>query len=76
MNFNNYVLYSMSPYLIRNAFFFKSSEMCLTKQQNASLLQESVRQKGPRSLPFIRRAAKILRLRDMASESKKRDRKR
>ena len=34
-----------------------------------------MRQKGPCSLPFIRRAAIILRFRDMASESKRRDRK-
>lgn len=35
-----------------------------------------MRQKGPCSLPFIRRAGIILRFRDMASESKRRDRKR
>lgn len=34
-----------------------------------------MRQKGPCSLPFIRRAAIILRFRDMASESKRRGRK-
>lgn len=50
--------------------------MCLTKQDNVNLLKESMRQKGPCSLPFIRRAAIILRFRDMASESKRRDRKR
>jgi len=35
-----------------------------------------VRQKGPCSLPFIRRTAIILRFRDMASESKRRGKKR
>lgn len=35
-----------------------------------------MRQKGPCSLPFIRRTAIILRFRDMASESKRKGRKR
>lgn len=47
--------------------------MHLTTQQNANLLNGSMRQKDPCCLPFIRRAAIILRFRDMASESKRRD---
>ena len=39
-------------------------------------LPGSRREKGPCSLPFLRRAAMILGLGDMASGSKKRDRKR
>lgn len=41
-----------------------------------NFVKESMRLKGPCGLPFIRRAAIILRFRDMASESKGRDRKR